>query len=344
MRKIKRLFKSSRRQSFLKKDYFFKISFKNFIPQPVLVFLRKKIAFSLFLIKKNGPFLFCLFMALLFSDLLLIKSHSLLLPSPELPPLRAVRPVPYAGLSLESYKNIWESNIFHTGPIPLRLEETTKISTEPVLSSLPFKLRGTIIHANPHRSVASITAGSNPSALSYQTGDIIEKQAQVREIQRAKVFFLNQNNNQIEYIEIPKDQKALNIFWPEDKLPKKQESRLIEREGNHFRVKRSDINEYLQKLPEILKQARVVPHHSPEGQIKGFRFASIKKGSVFETELGFKKGDIIKEVDGEAVTTPEKALELFDRLKGSGGFKILVEKDGKDMYYEYNVNEDSSIL
>ena len=104
-------------------------------------------------------------------------------------------------------------------------------------------------------------------------------------------------------------------------------------------MKRSDVKDHLNRLPEILNQARVVPH-TENGELKGWRFASINKGSIFE-DLGFEKGNIIKQVDGELVTSPEQALELFDRLKSESGVKILVEKDGKDVELEYDVDEDS---
>ena len=288
-------------------------------------------------IKKNGRFLLCLFVAFLFADLLLIKSYNFLLPDKELPPLSSARQASHKNRSSESYKNLWENNIFHTGPIPLKLEEAS-MSSDPVLSSLPFKLKGTIVHANPRRSVATIKAGSNNKTSSYQQGNTIEKQAEIKEIQRAKVIFFNQNNNRLEYIVIPEEQKSLSISYAKNK-PKILENSLVKRTGsNSFQVKRSDINKYMQKLPEILKQARVVPHR------KGYRFSAIDKDGVFE-ELGFEKGDIIKEVDGEpmAPPNPEKALELFDRLKGSSGFKMLVQRKGKDIYYEYNVRENAPI-
>ena len=216
--------------------------------------------------------------------------------------------------------------------------EKAFMSADPVLSSLPFKLKGTIVHVNPHRSVATIKAGSNNKTSSYQQGDTIEKQAEIKEIQRAKVIFFNQNNNRLEYIVIPEEQKSLSISYAKNK-PKTLKNSLVKRTGsNRFQVKRSDINEYLQKLPEILKQARVVPHR------EGYRFSAIDKGSVFE-ELGFEKGDIIKEVDGEpmAPPNPEKALELFDSLKGSSEIKMLVQRKGKDIYYKYIVKENAPI-
>lgn len=304
------------------------------------IFFQKRMGRLSFFVSKNWKLLLSIFVAFLISDFLLMKSYAWLLPDKELPPLSLARQTSYQKLSPNSYKGIWENNIFHTGEIPLQLEESF-VSSDPTLSSLPFDLKGTIIHANPLRSVATIS--SRQKTMSYQQGDIIEKQAEIKEILRAKVVFFNQNNNRLEYIIIPEEPTALNISYKQDKAKvSSSKSQLIKKTGaNQFRVKRSDVNDYLQRLPEILKQARMIPHYE-NGQIEGFKFASIKKGSIFD-ELGFQKEDILKEVNGESVRTVEEGLELFDRLKGGSSVKILVQREGKDVYYEYNVNENAPI-
>ena len=323
-----------------KKNHFGQTSHSLF-SHPFWSFFQKNTASLLNLIKKNTKLLLSLLVAFLIADLLLIKSYNFLLPDKTLSPLNSAYQGSHPILSSELYKKIWEDNIFHTGPIPLQLEGSS-ISSDPVLSSLPFKLKGTIIHANPRRSVATIKVGSGNKALSYQQGNIIEEQAEIREIKRAKVVFFNQNNNRLEYIVIPEDLKLLSISYVKEK-PKVLENGLIKRTGaGKFQVKRSDINDSLRKLPEILRQARVIPQPLGDG-LMNWKFSSIDKGSIFE-ELGFEKGDIIKEVDGESIQSPDKALELFDRLKKRNGFKILVEKNGKDVYYEYNVDENVNPL
>jgi len=295
-----------------------------------------------FFVQKNRTFLLCMLVAFMISDLLLIRSYHFVLADKKLPSLSLVSPLSSSRQSVEKYKTIWENNIFHTGSIPTQLEGNSVLA-QPVLSSLPFKLKGTIIHANPKRSVATISAGADNKTLSYQSGDVIEKQAEIKEILRAKVIFFNQNNNRLEYVLIPEKEASLQMAYKQNEPEPSNESLVKKSEGNQFQVKRSDINDYLQRLPELLKQARVVPHYSKRtGEIEGFRFAAIDEESIF-TDLGFEKGDIIKEVDGERVTTPEKALELFDRLKGGSGFKMLVQKDGRDVYYEYSVNENAPI-
>ena len=296
---------------------------------------------------KHKVFLFCLFLSLMISDLFLIKTSRFLLPEKvSAPPTRPASSMFFPDkLSLNHYKAIWENNIFHLGPIPDRLKEEPPESFDPVPTSLPFKLRGTIVHADPKKSVATILAGVGKTAQALKQGeDIAENQARIVKIQRGKVIFLNQDNNRLEYILLPKEKNPINIAYQTDK-PKSDSSSLVKRFGNSFQVKRSDINDYLEKLPEILRQARVVPHRSSSGEVEGWRFASINKDSIWEKHLGFKKGDIIKQVDGEIVTSPEQALELFERLReDSSGFKILIEQDGKEMEYEYSVRENVPIL
>jgi len=297
-----------------------------------------------FFVKKYKLFIVSLLLAFFISDLLLIKSYSLVIPDKQLAPLR----LSYQGNKLiedrDGYKAIWESNIFHTGPIPLTLKAKV-MDLDPVLSSLSFTLKGTIIHSNPKRSVASIKSGYSNKTLSYQAGDRIDKQAEVKEIQRGRVVFFNENNSRLEYILIPENEPNLDLSYEKSvpATPAKSESVLVKKKGqNQYEVTRSNINDHLNRLPEILNQARVVPH-KVDGEIRGFRFQSIDEGSVFES-LGFEVGDIIKEVDGEFISSPEQAIELFERLKGSSGFKVLVEKEGQEVELDYNVNENAPIL
>lgn len=298
------------------------------------------------ILKKYRLFFVSFLVAFLISDLLLIKAYHFLIPDKNLPPLSSVSYLEDKAFS-GNYQELWKTNIFHTGPIPSQLKTKT-VELDPVLSSLPFNLKGTIIHANPKRSVATIQAGSLDKTFSYREGDLIENQAEIRSIERAKVVFFNQNNNLLEYILIPEETNQLDLSYykQEEKSPiKSTESKnsLMRKMGeNNYQVDRSVLNEHLMKLPEILNQARMVPHREA-GEIVGFRFASIDKDSVFE-KLGFQKGDIIKGVDGESVTNPEQALELFERLKGESGFKMLVEKEGQEIELEYNVKEDAPIM
>ena len=309
---------------------------------PLKPFIKKISGF----IKKYKTVLITLFMAFLISDLMLIKSYSFLIPSKELAPLKRSLPLSFSGLSPIAHKMIWENNIFHTGPIPSFMKSASHQNLEPVRSDLPFTLKGTIIHVNPKKSVATVKINKKNKSESYQIEDIIDHQAEIRQIARGKLIVFNQNLNRLEFLEFPKLQKnSLNFSYqkPVPVKPVIKPSGPIKKlKDGTLQAKRSDLNQYLKKLPEILSEARVMPHKQGE-DIVGFRFVSIDKNSILR-ELGFEKGDIIKQVNGSPVTSPEEALELFEQLKGESGVKLLVQKKGKDVELKYKVNEDVPVL
>ena len=292
-------------------------------------------------VKKHRTILICLVSAFLISDILLIIGQRFLLIKSKGTDLRTPAPLPPSSrFSAKKYDEIWKNNIFHTGAIPSQTKEQEPENQAPVPSELPFKLKGTIVHANPKRSVATIAVGLK--SKSYITGEPVENQAKITEIQRGHVVFLNLNNNRLEYIAIKKTQAPQRFPVRKKAATGRMGNSPIQRIGpNSFQVKRSDVEDHLNKLHEILQEARVVPH--PEsGPLEGWRFAAINQGSVLE-KLGFKIGDVIKEVNGEKVDSPEKAIELYEKLKSSSGVEILVERNGKESYREYNVHEDAPI-
>ena len=291
-------------------------------------------------IKKHKTALACAVSAFLISDLLLIASQRYLLVKSAHRGARKPLPIPHASHSVrKKYDAILKNNIFHTGPIPSQPKEDLT-GQEPVLSELPFELKGTIVHANPRRSVATIVSGLK--SKSYMAGELIENQAKITEIQRGQVSFLNLNNNRPEYIVIKKIKMPQRLSYIKPPAAPRAKNSPVRKTGpNNFQVKRSDIHDHLNKLPNILQEARVVPHPT-EGPLEGWRFASIDQGSIIE-KLGFQPGDVIKEVNGERVDSPEKAIELYEKLKSSSALEILVERDGKETYREYNVHEDVPI-
>lgn len=326
----------------LKKYFKEKARFKSLTRSSYFDAYLKKI--SVFTFKKR-VFLTLLFLALLISDLAVLQLNQILLPEKKLP--RSSSSASRQNLKHKqsnAYSLIWQKNLFHEGPIlEERIGTASLYQQTPEKSSLPFDLTGTIVHVNPQRSVATVKV--NNESQSYQIGEIIDKKAELSRIERRRIVFFNKDNSLLEYIEIPEIDK-ITIQQSKPKTVSTDSSSIIKQvKVNNFSVKRSDINSYLKNLPEILSQARVIPNRVRENGnflVKGFRFASIKKDSIFE-KLGFELGDTIKEVNGEEVNTPEKALQLFEKLRNSSNVKLLVEKDGKDVEYEYNVSEDAPV-
>ena len=64
----------------------------------------------------------------------------------------------------------------------------------------------------------------------------------------------------------------------------------------------------------------------------------LKRG-VFYEDLGFKVGDVIKEVEGEKVDSPDKALELYNKFETSSRVQMLVNGESR----VYTVEENAPI-
>ena len=288
-------------------------------------------------LKKYRTFILVFIISFLLADLLILKSYHFFLPAKELPPRRITKKSGPQKLHSGQYKMIWEDNIFHRGPIPTQLVEET-VSEDPVKTNLPFALKGTIVHANPHRSVATVK-GRKGESKSYRVGDAIEEQAEIVQIERRKIIFLNKNNGLLEFLEIPEKQKTALLHAPSSKQITLKKFSPVQRLGQNFKLKRSVMNKYLKKLPEILQQARLVPNKvTRDGEVfmEGWRFASIQKGSVYE-DLGFKVGDVLTEVEGEEINSADKALELYNQLKTNSRVQIVVNGQSRT----YTVDEDA---
>jgi general secretion pathway protein C len=209
---------------------------------------------------------------------------------------------------------------------------------DPVLSQLPLKLEGTLVHSNPKKSVATITLKTKNEARAFMADADVEGMARIVRIERRKVVFRNMNNNRLEYIDIPKDSAV--TFGVKDPVTNAGGSEVMQKGDFDFTMRRGDIAKYTTDLGSILQQARMVPNIVPGsgGRVDGFRFVAIQPGSIYE-KLGFKPMDVIKKVNGEDVNSPTKAMELYNALKSEGRISLSVERNGREEQFKYDITE-----
>lgn len=254
----------------------------------------------------------------------------------------------FANQSLNDYSAIFSRNLFNSNgedPPALSAAEGGKESEmiedqEAILSKLPLSLEGTIVHANPKKSVATIVVKNSNESKPFRVGDPIDNLVErITKIERRKVTFINQNSRRLEYIEIPLDEKLTLSF--KNTAPQQSGDELVVKRGEFdFQLKRTDVNKYLSDLSSVLGQARMQPYIPPGngGSVEGFKFTAIQPGSPYE-KLGFKVQDIIKSVNGEPVNSPTKAMELYNSLKGQNDLELEVERNGRTEKFNYNITE-----
>ncbi len=104
---------------------------------------------------------------------------------------------------------------------------------------------------------------------------------------------------------------------------------------NTYEIDREVIDSTFKDLNKIATQARIVPSFK-NGVANGFKLFSIQPGSLYSS-IGIENGDVIQRVNGYEINSPEKALELYQRLQQSGRVTIELERGGQAVRKEYNI-------
>lgn len=276
-----------------------------------------------------------LFAGYMIADLGILYVRPNMLPT-EPPPARPTKPARLRFTDVNQYSNVEHRNVFNQdGKIPAPItagEGGINDTAVPVLSQLPLKLEGTLVHSKPEKSVATITAKGKNEARSYMADADVEGLAKITKIERRKVIIRNLNNGRLEFIEIPKDAAVTFAAKPT------MVGEVAQRGDFDYTMRRGDINKYTANLGDVLQQARMVPNIVPGsgGRVDGFRFVAIQPGSIFE-KLGFKPMDVIKRVNNEQVNSPTKAMELYNALKTESRLSLTVERNGHEEQFKYDI-------
>ena len=118
--------------------------------------------------------------------------------------------------------------------------------------------------------------------------------------------------------------------------PKYDFSKGVKKVGDFdYSIDRQMLNEQLADLTQLGMQARVIPNYR-KGKYEGFKLVGVRPGSLYRA-IGIRSGDIIRSINGSAINSPNKAMELFTQLRTSSSIKMEVERRGKIETFNYGI-------
>lgn len=246
-----------------------------------------------------------------------------------------------------------------------------------VLSDLNIQLVGTAVFSDPKSSIATIIdpAAHADGALSYSINSCLVSDEAIPEafaqgpmaslmrpikipcnrlpsgailvrIEVLRVYIFNENSSQYEYIEMVDDKSPrmqspslMNKFsYPPVSSGAKLGTKIKQVDPNSFQISRDEFDGALSNLSVISTQARMVPViDEATGKTQGFRIFQIQPGSVF-SGLGLKDGDVIRSINDYQLDSPDKALELYSKLKNTSSFNIDVDRNGLPTSLDYSIS------
>lgn len=104
---------------------------------------------------------------------------------------------------------------------------------------------------------------------------------------------------------------------------------------NAYQIDRAGLDEVLNDLGALASQARVIPHYK-DGKPEGFKVVGVRPASLY-SQIGVRSGDVIKAVNDEEINSPNKALELFEKLKNSNNVTVSIERRGRPVNFDYTI-------
>ena len=247
-------------------------------------------------------------------------------------------------LAVPVYTKIVERNIFgatekveavpveEVGPIET-LEET----------SLQLSLQGTI--AGDSASARAIILDQRKRSQDiYRVGDSVQE-AQIRQILRGKVILRHGEKDEILIMVEGKDKPQPAAKVNSRRRPGRQTRRpaqtapLEESSGEIEEVTIPIAKDVLQSsmndLNDLMTQVRVRPYFR-RGKPEGLIVSQIKSGSVF-AKLGLMNGDIIANVNGKQMSSPEEAFQFYNSLKSGKAVSIEITRRGKKKMLNYDI-------
>ncbi len=259
----------------------------------------------------------------------------------------APKPAPVASSTTVYSKQVEEilnRNIFCSTCPPILAKAEIGVPTVPPLqkTSLPLKLFA-IMYAPtaPEWSMAIIRDNDDKSSGPYGVGSKI-REATIDEIDETRVY-LDFGGGRREYLELLDTPApppgapvaAAPAAAAKDPLAEALDKGIKKTGPNSYEVQHATLDSLLGNMAVLSKAARIVPEMK-DGKSAGFRLLSIKSDGPFG-KIGLQNGDIISAINGLEMTSPDKALEVYTKLKTANHLSVGLDRNGQKVTMDYNI-------
>ena len=110
---------------------------------------------------------------------------------------------------------------------------------------------------------------------------------------------------------------------------------ISKKSDKEFDVDRGVVDKILENQAELMRQARIMPEQE-NGKVVGIRLYGVRPDTLLGV-LGMENGDRLEKINGFDMTSPEKALEAYARLRTADHLTISLNRRGAATNIDYNI-------
>jgi general secretion pathway protein C len=229
-------------------------------------------------------------------------------------------------------------------PIPPR-------SADPILARNPFDsvtgpLLGSLPVPPPEADAVAITSCDGVRVVSIVAADDPDWSLVVLDVRGEREPILRRRGGEV--LAIAPDRVLLErdgtpcvarIFAPVDAAPPPSPAavaRGIVRTGTDaFVLDRSARDALIDGAGDLMRSVAVRPEKQGD-DIVGLRIATLKPGTPLDA-LGVRAGDVLQSLDGIPLTSPDRMLQAYARVRTEERVRVVVLRDGRQLQLDYQV-------
>lgn len=227
-----------------------------------------------------------------------------------------------------------------TPPVVAANADPSSINT----TSLPVVLLATMVSTKPEDSYATIINTENQKQGAYAVGDQVPgATGAVKEIHYKYIDF--ENNGRVERLVLSGATPPVVAAAPVQEQPQSNEpvddmqasidNGIKKTSDNTYEIDKSLVDKVLANPMAVAKGARVVPAVK-NGKPDGFKLYAIRPSSVY-AKLGLTNGDTLQSINGFELTSADKALEVYTKLREATQLEVEVTRRGKPVTLKYSI-------
>ena len=195
------------------------------------------------------------------------------------------------------------------------------------------------IYHSQDRVVITVSKKDKTSVL--VRGDKIDGYVLDAATAQEAIFLRDGKSYQIRLIETAGNSKGKSsVRYISDKTTKPRNQavprgEVVEADGLTI-VDRTLLNHYSKNMDDIWKNIGI--KEIKEGdKIKGFKVNFVKRGSDF-SKLGLRRGDVIKSINGQELSSYNAAFEIYKNIDTMDGLTLKIMRGKEEMELEYEIN------
>lgn len=214
-----------------------------------------------------------------------------------------------------------------------------------------FVLVGTIVSSNPASRRAILWANGMKEPKAFREKEEVEPGAVLSSVERDKVWLTRGGEREMLEL-LPVGSKTRASLAPpvaglRSSVPGAPQAagtspsqapgdiRVERLADNRFSIDEAGVAQLTGNINQFMTQVRLIPFFEGN-KSAGYRIAAIRPGTTFE-QLGFQGGDVLQQVNGLDVSSPEKLYTIFQNLKDEKKVSVNILRQGQKNTLTYEI-------